>query len=186
MIALEDIGGESCEPVSGFVDTIYYAEHSDFEKINDPKKMCDPVPANEAVSFKELATITPDHVFKAGKKFFKVETVNESGNIKSTQIGEPGRGLFQNEYVYKISGSEAEVLGYMRWIKNKKLLLLVEEFGTGNVRQLGSSKFPARAKCEHIVEGLAEGENAATITITDKNFGPSPIYKGAIQLILEP
>ncbi|PIF33001.1 hypothetical protein CLU81_3571 [Flavobacterium sp. 9] len=186
MIPLEDIGGESCEPVSGFVDTIYYAERNDFTTINDPKKMCDPVPANVATSFADLATITPDHVFKAGKKFFKVETVTESGNIKSVQIGEPGRGLYQNDYVYKISGSEAEVLGYLRWIKNKKLVVLVEEFGTGNVRQLGSSKFPARAKGEHIVEGLAEGENAATITITDKNFGPSPIYKGDILTVIAP
>jgi len=37
MVALEDIGGESCEPVSGLVNKIYYALHSDFATINDPK-----------------------------------------------------------------------------------------------------------------------------------------------------
>jgi hypothetical protein len=182
MVALEDIGGESCEPVSGFADVVYYALHSDFETINDPKKMCDPTPGNVAANFAELATIETAHVLKTGKCFFKIETVTETGNIKSPQIGEPGRGLFQNDYGLEIGGSEAEVLGFCRWVKNQKLVILVEEFGTGNVRQLGSSKFPARAKAEHNVEGAAEAKNSALINFTDKNFGPAPIYKGAIQL----
>jgi hypothetical protein len=185
MVALEDIGGESCEPVSGLVDKIYYALHSDFETINDPKKMCDPVLANVAATFAELAEIATAHVFKTAKKFFQIETVTETGTIKSPQIGEVGRGLFGNELVIEIAGSNAEVLGFCRWIKNQKLVILSEEFGTGNVRQLGSSRLPARAKCEHNIEPNLEGKNSATITFSDKNFGPAPIYKGAIQLVAQ-
>lgn len=185
MVPLEDIGGESCEPVSGLVNKIYYALHRDFATINDPKKICDPVPANVAANFAELATIATPHVFKTGKKFFQVDYVTETGTIKSAQIGESGRGLFQNDLVIEIAGSEAEVLGYCRWLKNAKLVILSEEFGTGNVRQLGSSRLAATVKVEHNIEATLEGKNSAVITFTDKNFGPAPIYKGAIQLVEE-
>lgn len=182
MVALEDIGGESCEPVSGLAGIVYYALHSDFETINDPKKICDVDPLKVAASFAELAEIPTAHVFKTGKKFFKIEMITETGSIKSPQIGEIGRGLCQNELVIEIAGSEAEVLGFCRWVKNQKLVVLLEEFGSGNIRQLGSSRLPATAKFEHNLEATVEGKNSATITFTDKNFGPAPIYKGAIQL----
>jgi hypothetical protein len=185
MITLEDIGGESAEPVSGMVDKIYYALHADFATINDTKSMDGPVPANVAGTFAELAEIATAHVFNTGKKFFQIETVTETGTIKSSQIGEIGRGLFQNELVVEIAGSASEVLGFCRWVKNQKLVILSEEFGTGNVRQLGSSRLPARAKVEHNIEANLEGKNSATITFSDKNFGPAPIYKGEIQLIDE-
>lgn len=185
MVPLEDIGGESCEPVSGLVNKIYYALHADFATINDPKKICDPVPANVATSFADLATIPTAHVFKVGKKFFQIDYVTETGTIKSAQIGEIGRGLFQNDLVIEIAGSEAEILGFCRWVKNQKLVVLSEEFGTGNVRQLGSSRLPVTVKVEHNIEATLEGKNSAVITFTDKNFGPAPIYKGAIQLVEE-
>lgn len=183
-ITLENIGGESAEPVSGLVNKIFYALHSDFLKINDPKKLFDSLtPANEASTFAELATISTAHVFKTGKKFFQLDYVTETGTIKSTQIGETGRGLFQNELIIEIAGSEASVLGFCRWVKNQKLVILSEEFGTGNVRQLGSARMQATVKVEHSIEPTLEGKNAAVITFTDKNFGPAPIYRGAIQLI---
>jgi hypothetical protein len=181
-VALEDIGGESCEPVSGLVNKVYYALHSDFTTINDPKKICDVDPAKVAATFAQLAEIATAHVFKVGKKFWQIETITETGTIKSTQIGENGRSLYQNELVVEVAGSEAEVLGFCRWIKNQKLVVLLEEFGTGNVRQLGSARLQATVKVEHNVEATLEGKNSATITFTDKNFGPAPIYKGSILL----
>lgn len=184
-IELEDIGGESCEPVSGLSGTIYYAEQSDFVTINEPKKLCDPAPANVAATFEELATIETAHTFKTGKCFHKIEMVTETGTIKSTTIGEVGRRLFQNELPATIAGSSVTLLGFLRWIKNKKLIILFEEFGSGAVRQLGQSRLPALASSEHNIEAAVEGNNSAVITFTDKNFGPAPIYKGAIQLIPE-
>ncbi|HSD07913.1 hypothetical protein [Flavobacterium sp.] len=184
-VALEDIGGESAEPVSGLVGKVYYALHSDFETINDPKKLGDPVPANVATTFAELVEIATAHAFKTGKKFFQIETVTETGSIKSTPIGETGRILYQNELAVEVAGSDAEILGFCRWIKNQKLIILFEEFGNGNVRQLGSSRLPALAKAEHNIEPTVEGKSGATITFTDKNFSPAPIYKEDIQLVAE-
>ncbi|EJG02279.1 hypothetical protein [Flavobacterium sp. F52] len=184
-VDLTDIGGESCEPVSGLSGTVYYAEQSDFVTINEPKKMCDPVPANVAATYKELSTIETAHTFKTGKCFHKIESVTETGTIKVTPLGEIGRKLYQNELAITVAGSSADLLGFMRWIKNKKLVILFEEFGTGNVRQLGMSRLPALASAEHNIEAAVEGNNSAVITFTDKNFGPAPIYEGAIQLVPE-
>lgn len=181
-VVLEDIGGESCEPVSGLVNKVYYALHSDFTTINDPKKICDANPALVAATFAQLAEIEDDHLFKLGKKFWQIETVTETGTIKSSQIGENGRSLYQNELVIEVAGSDAEILGFCRWVKNQKLVVLLEEFGTGNVRQLGSARLQATVKVEHNIEATLEGKNVATITFTDKNFGPAPIYKGEILL----
>ncbi|WP_289659494.1 hypothetical protein [Flavobacterium panacagri] len=182
---LENIGGESAEPVSGLAGIVYYALQSDFDTINEPKKMDDLVPANVAGSYKELSEIATAHVFKTGKCFFQIETVTETGTIKATPLGETGRKLYQNELVITVAGSSAELLGFCRWIKNQKLIILFEEFGTGNIRQLGLSRLPALASVEHNIEATAEGNNSATITFTDKNFGPAPIYKGAVQLVPE-
>lgn len=185
MVALENIGGESCEPVAG-LDKIYYALQSDFVTINDPKKLCDIVEGNVAGSYAELAEIAEAHVFKPGKSFFQIESITQTGNIKSAQIGELGRGLFQNDLVAEVAGSDAKTLGFYRWLKNQKLIVLVQEFGTGNVRQLGSSRLAATATTEHAIEATIEGKNSGTITFTDKNFGPSPIYKGEILLVPVP
>jgi len=184
-ISLVDIGSVSCEPVSGLVNKIYYALRSDFTTVNDPKRICSSDAAQVAATFSELAEIATAHVFKSGKKFFAIDFVTETGTIKSTQIGEIGRGLFQNELVIEIAGSGSDVLGFCRWVKNQQLVVLSEEFGTGNVRQLGSARLSATVKVEHNIEPTLEGKNAATITFTDKNFGPSPVYKGAIQQIAQ-
>ena len=57
------------------------------------------------------------------------------------------------------------------------------EFGTGNVRQLGSKRMPAWVEgIEHAIEAVIEGKNSVTITLKDKQKWPASIYKGALQL----
>jgi hypothetical protein len=53
--------------------------------------------------------------------------------------------------------------------ENQKLVVLSEEFGSGNA--LGSSARPATAKVEHIVSTLRV-KNLPDY-LTDKNFGPA-------------
>lgn len=174
-ITLEDIGGESCEPIAGLVSTIDIAPVADFTLIND-------VPDLDVVGGLETkATIAAAHTFPVGKGFSQIEGVEETGNIKSTMIGETGRHLFQNELVIELAGSEAKILGWLRVVKNLKFIALATEFGNGNVRQLGSSRFPARfTGIEAAIEALAEGKNSVMLTITDKQVCPAPIYSGII------
>jgi hypothetical protein len=182
MVALEDIGGQVCEPIASFSD-VYYALQSDFITIQAPKKICDDDPLLEATSYEQLAEIATAHVFKTGKCFKVIDFITESAPLKSTQIGEVERSLFSNELVCEVADSNAKILGFQRYVKNNRFVVLAKETGSGRVRQLGSTQIPARFSAqEHNVEGGLEGKNGATLTITDKWFGPAPIYKGAILL----
>lgn len=174
---LEDIGGESAEPVGGLTAEVLIAEKKHFSAIFDP-------PALEGyATYASLVTVAGPHTFTATNGFVKVEGVTETGTIKSTMIGSPGSQIFQNEQVIEVAGSEAELLGFLRVAKNMRFIALVTEVGTGNVRQLGSSRFPAKySGIEHAIEAAMEGKNAVTLTIMDKQPWPAPIYTGAITM----
>jgi hypothetical protein len=181
MITLEDIGGDVCEPVAG-LSQVFYSLHGDYTKIEDPKDICG---TETASTFEELVEIpaTPGHDFVTGKKIHELKFITETGTIKSTIVGEKGRKLFENELVVEVGGSDAALLGFLRWIKNQKLVFNVVEFGTGNVRQLGSSRMPAWVEgIEHAIEAVIEGKNSVTLTLKDKQKWPASIYKGVLQL----
>lgn len=180
-IPLDNIGGASCEPMGGIEAIFYFAEHSDFSTIVDPKELCGDS-SNAASTLEELVTIpSPGHTFKAGKKWNKMNVVLETGEITSTQIGEKQRRLFQNQLVFQVAGSDATILGLQRLIKNKQLVCLVTEVGSGQIRQFGSKRLPAWIEAqEHKIEATLEGNNAVTFTVADKQKGPAPIYKGDI------
>lgn len=176
-ITLEDIGGESCEPIAGLVSKIDIAPIADFLSIKE-------LPALDAAGTTESkATIVGPHTFAAGKGFTIVAGVEETGSIKSTMIGEAGRHLFTNELVIEVAGSGPKLLGWLRTVKNLKFISMVTEVGSGQVRQLGSSRFPARfTGIEAAIEALSEGKNGVTLTITDKQVSPAPVYTGDITM----
>lgn len=181
-ITLEDIGQEVCEPVAG-LSQVYYSLYGEYTSIQDPKDICGTVPAS---TFAELVEIhaTPGHVMATGKKIHSLKFVTETGTIKSTMIGNKKNRLFENELAVEISGSDADLLGFLRWIKNQDLIFNIVEFGSGNVRQLGSSRLPAWVEgIEHAIEAVIEGKNSVTITLKDKQKWPASIYKGTLQLV---
>lgn len=184
-IKIEDLGFESCEPTGSLQVDIHYAPTRYFESIPEPKKMCgsgDKVAQN----FAELATITEQFKFKEGKGFHKLGFVPETGEITSGLIGEKFRRLIENSLVGQMEGSYAELLGFCRWVKNQKLIILFKEFSSDNVRVIGSGKMPGWIEAlEHKIEATAEGNNSLSLTFKDKNFSPAPIYKGDIVLFPE-
>jgi hypothetical protein len=181
-ITLEDIGGESCEPVSGLAIDVYYALHSDYASIEDPKDLCGLLGAQ---NFAELVEISaaPGHIFKPTKHLFKMETITESGSLKTKMIGDKGRHLFENSLEIELSGSSASLLGFLRWIKNQRFVFMCEEFGTGQIRQLGSKRMGAIVEgIDTAIEATVEGKNAVKLILKDKQKWPAAIYKGNLQL----
>lgn len=181
-ITLEDIGGEVCEPVAGLTPKAWYSLHGDYTTITDPKDICGDV---TAANYAELVEIpaSPGHTLEAGKYMHLIDTIVETGTIKSTMVGEKGRRLFENELAIEVGGSQSTLLGFLRWIKNQKLVIHIEEFGNGQLRQLGSSRLPAWAEgIEHAIEAVLEGKNSVTITLKDKQKWPAAIYLGDLVL----
>lgn len=180
-VALENIGQEVCEPVSGIATKVYYALHSDFDTIVDPKDICGDNPAS---TFEELVNIpAPGHTLASGKQMWAIDIIEETGAVTSTMIGEKKRRLFENQVEIVIAGSQDKLLGFLRWIKNQSLLFFVEEFGSGNLRQLGSKRLAAYVDgIEHAIEAALDGNNSVTITLKDKQKWPAAIYKGDVVL----
>ena len=177
-IDLVEVGGESCEPVSGFVSVPLIAPYADFTLINDPKDLCGD---NEAATVEELVTIAVDHTFAVGKGFTKINGVEEAVGLAITMIGNKGRRLFQNTLTVEVAGSGPALLGFLRQVKNGKYIVLAEEFGSGNYRQIGSKRLPATFEgVEAAIEAAVEGNNSVTLTIQDKSRWPAAIYTGVI------
>lgn len=187
MVDLEDLGGESQEPIAGLATRVWYARKSDFETIVDTKKIEDEDPDNVAKSYAELMEIIENHTFKTTKCFKTIDFVQETGEIKTKSIGPKGGKLFENEVTIQLAGSGADRLGLLRVLKNGDLIVLVEEVGSGNIRQFGWSKYGAEASnLEHEITAALEGNNSSKITFKDKNLGPASIYKGEISVVPAP
>lgn len=181
-IPLDNIGGESCEPVGGIAAKMMFAFRDDFEIVTDPKDLCGDS-ANSAATLSELVVIpaTPGHTLKTGKKWNAYDIVLETGEVTTTQIGEKKRRLFQNQVVFQMAGSAPSLLGFMRLVKNKDLIILFQEIGSKSWRQLGSDALSAWIEGqEHKIEATLEGNNSATFTMMDKQKWPAAIYLGDI------
>lgn len=181
-IKLQDIGGESCEPISGlFSEQIKIAPFADFAVIQE-------IPDIESTNItpETAAVIALTHTFKTGKGFTNIEGVTEGASLKCNMAGEIGRRIFTNELVVEVAGSNAAILGTLRLIKNLKFIMLAQEIGNGNWRQFGSKRQPARfSGIEQAIEAAMEGKNSVTLTIQDKQVCPAPVYTGDIDLTVD-
>lgn len=183
MFNINNIGNQVCEPLGGFAIEILVGLKSDFQSLAKPKDICSDS-GNAASNFEELGKITGTHVLKAGKKLFKMTAVSESPGLVSPQIGEKGRRLFENTLTLIVPGSDAAIIGAMRWLKNQNLIVFAKEFGSQNYRQIGSEDLPAWVESnEGAVEAAVEGNNAFTIAFKDKAKGPAPIYAGTLPAV---
>lgn len=178
IIPLVDVGGESCEPVAGFVSEVYIAPHGDFDLINDPAEICGDTPAADPAA---AVSITADHTFAVGKGFTKIKGIEEGTGLSFSLLGNTGNKMFNNILTVVVSGSNAELLGFCRLVKNGRYVALAEEFGSGNFRQVGTKRFPARFEgIDGALEALLEGANTVTFTIQDKSLWPAAVYSGAV------
>ena len=181
-IKVENVGQQNCEPTAGFDHrTIRIALLDWFDVLTEPKPLCADVALNAAANFAEMAEITADHTFKVGYGFMTIKGVQETTDLESPMIGEKRRRLFNNKINVTIPGSEAETLGFARWLKNKDFICLVTETESGRTRQIGSARMAA--ECAEItgkIEAVMEGDNSILFNLSDKQKYMAPIYKGVI------
>lgn len=181
-INLVNIGGADCEPVAGLFSDVLVAPVKDFTVVGQP-----PITLEGYTDPAELATVTAAHTFPEGKGFTVIEGVSETGGVTTTMIGEKGRKLFQNSLTIQVAGSSAKILGTLRLFKNLKGIFLFTEFGSGNIRQLGSKLMPAWFEgIEAAIEAAAEGNNSVTFTINDKQKWPAPVYPSTLTVTMKP
>lgn len=175
-IKVETIGEPGCEVSGGFSHTeIYVALVSTFASLTEPKDLCGD---NAATTLEELVTITTAHTFNPGYGFTKMRAIQESVGLETTQIGDTSKSPAQeNKLTVQLLGSKPELLGFKRQFKGKDLIVLAPEFGSGNLRQIGSAKFGAKIfESSSKIEATVEGENTTTLVFRDKQKYDAPIY----------
>lgn len=186
LITLTDIGEEQCEPMGGVEAILYWGLHKDFANLVDPKDICGD---NAATNFAELVEIpaSPGHTMKSGKYLHKVNFTTLSGQIKCVMVGPNGGRLYDNEVSIRIDGSEADLLGWMAYVRNKRLVAFIKEIGSGRTRQFGSKRLPARIETqESTIEASLDGGNFTTVSVKDQQKRMAPIYLGDVDALCAP
>ncbi|WP_233898346.1 hypothetical protein [Tenacibaculum piscium] len=180
-IKIETIGGPSdCEVAGAFSHTeVYIGFLEKFETVHAPKKTCGTA---AATNLDDLVTINEGHVFKTGFGFMNFKAIEQTVGLETSQIGDPTKSPVQeNKLTLQLLGSKPEILGAKRLLKGRELIVLVPEFGSGNLRQIGSAKYAAKlSESNSKIEPASEGENTTTLVFTDKQMYDAPIYKGDI------
>lgn len=182
-IKVETLGGLTCEPTGGINHRkikVALLDWFETDGVKAPKPLCDSVEANEATTFAEMATISEDHVFKTGYGFMTIEAIQETVDIESAPIGEKRRKLFENKSNIQVAGSNADLLGFSRWIKNKDVVVLLPETESGNYRQIGSEAYAAMIEVTGKIEATVEGGNTQSYVVSDKQVFQAPIYAGTV------
>ncbi len=178
-IKVETIGASAAEVSGAFSHTeIYVGLLADFDTLTEPKPKYG---ADAAATLAELVEISTPHTFKVGLGFTKVKAIQESVILETAQIGNKPSPVQENKLTFQMLGSEAEILGFKRFVKGEDLIVLAAEFSSGNVRQLGSAKYAASIlESSSKIDGTVEGENATTFVVQDKQMYDAPIYTGTI------
>lgn len=180
-INVEEIGTAAAEVTGGFTHgEVYVAFLSDFDAIVEPK---DKDGLDAATTLEELVTISADHTFKVGKGFIKVKAIQESIKLETAQIGLKPQPVMENKLTFKMLGSKADILGFKRFIKGEDIIVIAKEFGTGQLRQIGSPRYAGSvSEGSGLIDGVIEGENTSTFVIQDKQMYDAAIYTGEITL----
>lgn len=182
-IKTENLGSDIPEHFGGFDHKEFLIAPVDwFETIGAPKPLHDAVTSgNEATSFAEAGEISTAHVFKTGYGFMTLHTAIETTEITGSYLGEGTNKIIGNEVKTVLEDSRSEILGFSRWVKNQRVIILVKESNSGNYRQLGTNVHGAIAsEFEPVVEGSREGLNRRTFTFSDKAQYEAPVYTGTV------
>lgn len=84
--------------------------------------------------------LTTPHVMKPGKKFHKVYSTQDTGEVDFGSNGEQDGKSFKPTYKFFYPGFDNDSLAFINDVKNDKLLFLVE-LPDGQIIQLGSARF---------------------------------------------
>lgn len=163
------------ETVAGISPTeIYCARVSDFETIVA-------LPALDvATTLEEAGTIAGPHTFPAGKGFFKIGILSETGLVENANEGEKGSKSNRNSFSGTLPGTSATVAGFIRKYQNQPMIFLVSQVD-GVIKQIGSKASPAFLSEASGSSGQKIGDvNGTPVKFEAVNVCPPPTYTGAI------
>jgi len=164
--------GANNSPGLGLV--ILLARYGDIEVL-PPVSIPDPTSVG---ALSGLATVTADVVMKAGKKFIKIQTNNETTAIVDKLVGETGSKAFESSLELAIPALNADALGFITAIKNDRCIAWVKDL-EGKVRMIGSEAYPCILKDGEANSGKDRGsKKGLMLTLETVATNPAPIFTG--------
>lgn len=159
---------------------VYYAFKEDIDSF---PVLADP---ETATTFESLVEYDSPIVMKSGKQFFELYCTLETGEIKSTLVGNRDGKGFENTMEISFPGSEAEFLGFQAASANRELVFIVIEKNK-KARVLGSLEDPATFDTNEASSGKTVADSRASV-MTFKASGATapPIYTSPLASILTP
>jgi len=124
--------------------------------------------------------ITTAHVMKTGKKFTKVYSTMDTGEIDDEMQGDRDARSLKSTFKFRTPGQNSELLGFMTQAKNDRFIVLVP-LADGKLRQLGSEQFFAEMAGKLMTGKNSSGYRGIEGEITC--FGPAYlVYTAAVPL----
>jgi len=168
--------GLNCEAEdvdAGVSEYAYYALAEHVDAITLPDTTTDK-------SFAGSVTITDAITMVTGKHFSKIDLQVDLNELKSSYVGNTGNQKINSTYEAFIAGTNAQLVGMQKKMKNKRVVLLVPD-NNGNMWLFGLKTKPARITTFDIATGKTdEDNNGATLNILTKTN--LYLYKGAVPL----
>lgn len=164
----------------GGVSKVWYAFREDIESF---PTLADP---ETATTFESLVEYTEAIVMKTGKQFHELYCTLETGEVRSSKVGERDGKGYENFVEITFPGNEAEFLGFEAAALNREMVLIVQEKNK-KIRVLGSLDDPATVEPGESTSGKVVSDlRSSVLTMKATGATPPPIYTVDMASILTP
>jgi hypothetical protein len=116
-----------------------------------------PKPLTNPRSYGEIVTVTTPLVMNLDRKFNKLYCVRNEGKASAKSAGGIKFIASENELEILVPGSQAELKGFVEYIKNRDLILLVPH-RNGEVTMWGNQDLAASLKSFEWMDGNKPGD----------------------------
>jgi hypothetical protein len=148
-----------------------------------PKKDIDTFPGYLATTEPgDSVTLDGDIVLGASKKFFRVDVVTDSGEVKDTQVGEIGSAHFESTFDFMVPKTDPKQIEFMKNAAYGCWVVLVKD-KMNNLRVFGDPEIPAKVVSSESTTGKNSGSSRGLTMQLKSTIGePAPFYTGAIDI----
>jgi hypothetical protein len=173
MADIADLTGQcGVRTIPGYKVLIYAACACDIETFPERKT---------TTGVGDKITLDGPIVMKTGKKFAKLETIQESGKVTETEVGAIGSQVFQSQYEFKLP----KTIASDEWFDqnpNSCMVYIIED-KDGNKRVLGNDKVPTTRTATIGTNGPAlTDEKSWAVTIMDNTGRIAPYYEDVVDV----
>jgi hypothetical protein len=151
-----------------------FSQVDDFLLIQKTKELTDPDATPENVS-----QIDNAHIWKPGKCMTKLYCTQKKGSLKSAVVGDfDGIGKKSTVAIF-FPGLAAKTLGLSRLVENSNGIFFTQ-MSDSQIVQLGSERFPAKAKCDF---DAADNEGVRGTMINFETYERLIIYTPGLNFV---